>query len=255
MSANQDEEANQPAQGQQVGPSVISSPNAETRTLSHRGDEVDSGNVTRSQNTTGSLTEVLRWTVPSKYEQLTLAGGRHWSKFILRGLETFSGDGVATAFTLTADIQAIGGETTVADQPHPVVVAYDTAGAAQLTVDSVDYVADEVTFTTAPATGTDNVKVWYVVSEGTCQYRAVDAFSHEVGPLNEWEVPLHVFADFNQDKNTTQVHIPGAGRFDKDEELKLMVDSPRQVVWTDADFPSAEGQYVSTVEQRADVLV
>lgn len=242
------------SQGDRVGPNVISTPNSETRTLNHRGTEVDSANVTRSQNTTGSLTEILRWAQPRKYEEMVFSGGKHWTKAELRGLETFDGDGSTTTFSLTANIQAIGGETAIEDQPFPTVVAYDTAAGSQLTVDSVDYVNDDVTFASAPNTGTDNVKIWFVINEGTFQYRAEDAFGHEVGPVNEWPVASHVFADFDQEKNQTQVHVPGAARFSSESEaLKLMLDSPRQVVWTDADYP--EGQYVSRVEQRIDVMV
>lgn len=248
MSQNQSAE-----QGATVGPSIISSPLADTRTLSHRGDEVGSSNVTRSQNTADTLTEILEWTVPEKYEEMVVAGGRHWTKAILRRLETFDGDGAATTFAVSGDLIAQGGETEIDDQPHPVAVVYDADAATQHTIASVDYVANEITLDSAPTTGTDNVKIWYVMGDGEVQYRAEDSFEHEVGPLNEWTVPVHVFGDFNQDKNTTQIHIPGAGKFTSDERLKLMLDAPGQVVWEDSDYP--EGQFVSSLEQRADVRV
>jgi hypothetical protein len=245
------------SQGQRVGPNVISTPNAETRTLNHRGTEVDSSNVTRSQNTTGSLTEVLSWSQPRKYEEMVFSGGKHWTKAELRGVETFSGDGTdPQTFSLTASIQAIGGETALSDQPFRSVVAYDTGAGSEIVPDEPDYENDEVTFSgsDAPNNATDNVKIWFVINEGEFQYRAEDAFEHEVGPVNEWPIPSHVFADFDQDKNQTQVHVPGAARFGAESEtLKLMVDSDRQVVWSDSDYP--RGQYVSRVEQRLDVMV
>lgn len=244
-------------QGQRVGPNVITTANAETRTLNHRGTEVDSSNVNRSQNTTGSLTEILSWSQPRKYEEMVFSGGRHWTKAELRGKEVFDGDGTdPQTFSLTANIQAIAGETRLDDQPFRSVVAYDTGQTAEIVPDEPDYENDEVTFSgsDAPNNSTDNVEIWYVINEGDFQFRAEDTFEHEVGPVNEWPVPTHVFADFNQDKAQTQVHVPGAARFNSESEtLKLMVDSDRQVVWSDGNYP--RGAYVSTVEQRLDVRV
>lgn len=245
------------ANEQRTGPSVITSPNSETRTFDHRGTEVGSSNVTRSQNSTGSLTEILKWEQPKKYEEMVLAGGKHWTKAELRGKETFSGDGTdPQTFSLTANIQAVGGEPGLDDQPFRSIVAYDNDATSEIVPDQPDYVADEVTFSgsDAPNNASNNVEIWYVINEGTVQYRAEDAFGHEVGPLNEWTVPTHVFADFDTDKNTTQVHLPGAARFSTESEaLKMLVDSPRQVVWSDGNYP--RGQYVSRLEQRMDVQV
>jgi len=109
---------------------------------------------------------------------------------------------------------------------------------------------DEVTFASAPNNGTDNVKIYPVFGGGSAQYRGYDGFGHQVGPLDEWGVPMHVFNDFDTDKNETQIHMVGSGRFVEDETLALFVDSPTQVVWTDSDYP--RGEYVSRIEQRVD---
>jgi hypothetical protein len=238
---------------QTSGPSVITSPTNDTRTLNHRGTEVGSSNVTRSQNTTGSHTEILRWTVPDKFRRVVMAGGKHYTKAHLRSKETASGDGSSTTFSLTADIVPTGGETTPADQTEPTVVAYDSSAGSQLMVDSYDFDANEVTFASAPDSGTDNVLIWPIMSEGIFQFRAADSFGQQVGPINEWGVPLHVFPDNDQTKSSMQIFIPGAGRWTPNEEIVVYVDSPQQVVWEDTDYP--EGQYVSELEQRVDVQV
>lgn len=236
---------------QTTGPATITSPNADLRTLNHRGTEVGADNVTLEQNDPGRLDSIVEWEMPKKYRLVAIAGGKHWTKGTFRTKETLDGDGAATTFSLSEDLIAVSGEPRVEDQPFPVVVAYDTAGSTQLTVADVDYYSNEVTFDSAPASGTDNVVVYPVMGEGTVQFRGLDAFGNLVGPLDEWGVPIHVFADNDQDKNTMQIHLPGAARFERAETLAFYVDAPRQVVWTDADYP--EGDYVSSIEQRVDV--
>lgn len=238
---------------QTTGPSVITSPTNDTRTFNHRGTEVGSSNVTLSQNTAGSLTNVLSWTIPKKFKRAVIAGGKHFTKAHLRSKETASGDGSTTTFTLTADIVPTGGETQPADQPEPTVVAYDTDAGAELEIESYDFDQDEVTFKSAPNNATDNIELWPLMTEGTFQFRAADSFGQQVGPLNEWGVPIHVFPDSDQSKSSMQIYVPGAGRWTENEEILVLVDSPRQVVWEDANYP--QGQYVSTLEQRVDVQV
>lgn len=238
---------------QQSGPSTITSPNADTRTLNHRGTEVGSGNVTRSQNTTGQVSEVLRWTIPKKFRELVIAGGKHWTKAELRYKETLNGDGSSGPYSTTGDIIPIAGETDVSEQPFASVVAVDTDPSPNqtLTVSSIDYDKNEITFNSSVNNASNNLELWIVMAEGNVQFRGLDAFGNLVAPLDEWGVPTHVFGDFNQEKNTTQIFLPGAGQFERDEELQFNIDSPRQVVWTDSNYPS--GQYVSKVEQRVDV--
>jgi hypothetical protein len=238
---------------QQSGPSVITSPTNDTRTFNHRGTEVGEDNVELSQNTTGSHTEILRWTIPDKFQRAVIAGGKHYTKAHLRSKETVSGDGATTTFSLTGDIVPTGGETTPGDQPEPTVVAYDTDASAELDIESYDFDANEVTFASAPNDATDNVEMWPLVTEGIFQFRADDAFGQQVGPLNEYGVPLHVFPDSDQSKSSMQIYVPGAGRWTENEAIVVYVDSPRQIVWEDENYP--QGQYVSTLEQRVDVQV
>lgn len=240
-------------QTQTTGAGVITSPSADTRTLNHRGTEVGSGNVTRSTNSTGRYDEILRWTVPKKYVEMVIAGGKHYTKAILRTTESISGStGDDTVVNLSTNISAISGEPKVDEQPFPVAVAYNVTQGVQYDIVDADYEQNTVTLGTDPASG-DTVKIWPVMTEGILQYRAENAFGQQVGPLDEWGTPAHVFADFNQEKNTTQVHLPGAARFEDDESLTLLLDAPRQITWEDADYPN--GAFVSKVEQRVDVQV
>lgn len=254
MSTNQGQ-GNRGAGGELVGPNILSSPNADTRTLDHRGTTVGTSNVTRSQNTTGQNSTILEWTMPKKFTQVVFSGGKHITRAGLRSVETITGSTADdTSVSLSTNIVPIGGFETVADQPFPVAVAYNTTTSTQYTVTVPDggYVSNTITLGTDPADG-DTVKIWPVFSEGVIQYRGRDAFDNAVGPLDEWGVPAHVFADFEQNKNPTQIHMVGAGRFERDEKLVLKIDGPRQIVWEDADYP--DGQYVSEWEQRVDVEV
>jgi hypothetical protein len=238
---------------QRSGPAIITSPSADTRTFNHRGTEVGSANVDLEQNTVNQNGPILTWTMPRKYTRVVFAGGKHFTKAELRTMETLTGTANDdSVVSLNTNIVPISGEEQLDEQPFPVVEAYNVTSDTEYDIVDVDYIANEVTLGTDPADG-DDVKLWPVMSEGVVQYRGYDAFGHQVGPLDEWGVPAHVFADFDQEKNQTQIHMVGAAEFETDEELAMFLDAPRQLVWEDADYPY--GEYVSTVEQRIDVEV
>lgn len=236
--------------------STISTPNRETRWLSHTGSEVNTPNATnvsRSQNSSAGYKEILTWTVPEKYTELRYAAGRHITKAELRSMETITGStGDDTVVDLTTNIRPITGEPEIADQPYPVVVAYNTTTGTQYDIADVDYGANQVTLASDPSDG-DEVKLYPAFSEGRLQYRGIDSFGHTVGPLDQWGTPVHVFNDFNQLKNQTRVHMIGSGQFEKSETFALYLDSDQTVVWEDADYPN--GNYVSQFEQRVDIMV
>lgn len=240
-------------QVQRSGPSTITSPNSDTRTFSHRGTEVGSANVTLEQNAANQNQPVISWSIPRTYTEMVFSGGKHITKAQFRAHETATGDGSTTTFSLSTNFVAVAGEEHFDEQPFPAVVIYDETASNELTwsdIDSVDYMKNEITFSSAPANGND-LHFYPVIGDGEAQYRARDGFGHQVGPLDEWGVPMHVFADYDQEKNQTQLHMIGSGRFIEDEELVLFVDSPSQVVWQHAQYP--RGQYVSKIEQRVDV--
>lgn len=228
-------------------------PKNDRRSLTHRGSELGSSHVTLSQNATGREDSIIEWECPRKYDLITYAAGRHNSKFVPRGMETQSGDGSATTFSLTANIAPPSGETTIDDMPYDPVVAYDTDAGAEIAVDSYDFNANSVTLASAPNNATDNVKLYYVMTEGTLKFIGHDQFGHRIAALDEWGIPLRVFNDFDQAKNMTKVHMTGAISWEEAESLVLYLDGPRQIVWEDADYP--RGSYVSSIEQRVDVDV
>lgn len=232
---------------------TISNPKNDRRSLTHTFNEVGSSNGTLSQNTASTNSPVLQWACPRKYKHIRYAGGRHRTKFIPRYMESITGTtGDDTTVSLSGDIQPVTGESDVADMPYDPVVAYNVDQATEVSISSYDFAANEVTLASDPA-DTETVKLYPIITEGTVQYRGLDQFDHEIAPLDEWSTPVHVFHDFDQNKNESEIHLIGAAQWAENETLALYMDSPRQIVWQDSDYP--RGQYVSTIEQRVDVTV
>lgn len=232
----------------------ISNPKNDRRSLTHTFREVEDSNGTLSQNTADTNSPVLEWACPRKFNTIRYAGGRHKTKFIPRYRQTLTGSTADdTVVSLNGDIQPVSGENDVAEMPYPPVVAYNVTAGVDYTDDLVhDFATNEITLPSDPANG-DEVGIWPIITEGTMQYRGLDQFGHEIAPLDEWSTPMHVFHDFNQEMNESEIHLIGAAQWSESETLALYVDSPRQIVWEDADYP--RGEYVSTIEQRVDVSV
>jgi hypothetical protein len=232
---------------------TFTNPKSDRRALTHTGAELGLDHVTLSQNATGREDPVIEWECPRKYERITYAAGRHLTKFVPRAREEISGTtGDDTVVSLTTDIQPPHGELADDDQNYDAVVAYNVTAGAEYDIVDYDYAANEVTLGTDPADG-DTVALWPVIIEGDLKFIGHDQFGHRIAALDQWGIPIHVFNDFNQQKNQTEVHLTGAVSWEESEKLALYVDSPRQVVWDDADYP--RGQYASTIEQRVDVDV
>lgn len=232
----------------------ISNPKNDRRSLTHTFSEVGSSNGVRSQNAANNNSPVLEWTCPRKFQHIRYAGGRHKTKFIPRYKETLTGTaGDDTVVSLTGNLQPVAGETEVQEMRYPPVVAYNVTQDIDYTDNlSYDFSANEVTLPSDPADG-DTVALFPIITEGTVQYRGLDQFDHEIAPLDEWSTPVHVFHDFDQQKNSTEIHLVGAAQWEENETLSLYMDSPRQIVWEDTDYP--RGEYVSAIEQRVDVTV
>jgi len=232
----------------------ISNPKNDRRSLTHTFTEVGADNGSLHQNTPDVNSPILQWTCPRKYSSIRYAGGRHKTKFIPRYKESLTGStNDDTVVTLSGDIQPITGESQLDEMPYQPVVAYNVTQDIDYTDDlTYDFSANEVTLPSDPADG-DNVALFPIITEGTIQYRGLDQFSHEIAPLDEWSTPVHVFHDFDQNKNESEIHLIGAAQWNENETLSLYLDSPRQIVWEDSEYP--HGQYVSTIEQRVDVSV
>lgn len=234
---------------------TYTNPKSDRRSLTHTGVELGADNVTVSQNATGREDSVISWECPRKYARITYAAGQHITKFTPRTRETHAGDGVQTTFPLASEIAAPNGETNLNEMAYQPVVAYDTDAGAQLEVESYNFNQNEVTFANAPndGVGAENVVTWSVLIEGEVKMIGHDQFDNRVAALDGWGIPLHVFNDFDQDKNMTQIHLTGAITWEESERLVLYIDSPHQITWADADYP--EGEFASTIEQRVDVDV
>lgn len=230
--------------------SQISNPKQDRRSLTHTFGEVGADNGALKQNAVDTHSPIIEWTCPRKYDVIKYAAGRHYTKFRPRHREDFAGH-TGTTVSLTSKIQPIAGEPKIDEQPYPVAVAYDITAGSEIDVVSADY--DQNTIELGSDPGGNDIAVWPILVEGEIQYRGQSQFGYEVAPLNEWTIPIHVFSDFNQNKNETQIHLVGAAQWDEAETLAFYLDSPRQIVWEDADYP--RGQYASTIEQRVDVSV
>lgn len=231
----------------------VSNPKNDRRSLTHAFHEVGDDNGTLRQNTANVNSPILEWTCPRKYESIRYAGGRHKTKFIPRTRQDMTGStNDDTVVTLTADIQPIHGETDPGDWNYDPVVAMNVTQGSEIAISDYNFAQNEITLASDPADG-DSVALYPVIAEGTVQYRGLDQFGHEISPLDEWSAPLHVFHDFEQGRNETEIHLIGAAQWEESETLALYIDSPHQIVWEDADYP--RGSYASTIEQRVDVSV
>ena len=223
-------------------------------TISHTGsvlDPDDEGKVATSQNQVSPQREstVLSFECPRNFDTIDYQGRRDPTRFIPRTMETFDGDGATTTFSLTARIQPVAGETDLEEQDYPAVEAV-VVGSGEVAIDSIDYATGEVTLASAPASGTDNVKLYPIITEGTMKFRGIDSLGHNAGPVDKWGFPLYRFHDFHQDERGQQLRLHGSVSWERHEVVELMMDSPRQLVWTDADYP---GAFVSTFEQDVEI--
>jgi hypothetical protein len=79
--------------------------------------------------------------------------------------DTFSGDGTTTDFTLNNDI--VDNERL----PDDKGAAIGFVGGSEAAISSINYSTNTVTFASAPASGTDNVDIYYIFREGDLEIR------------------------------------------------------------------------------------
>jgi len=225
-------------------------------TISHTGSVLDpdgDGLVERFQNQVSPQREtpILEFECPRKFEEIRYVGRRDPTRFIPRTVESITGSaGDDTVVSLTADIQPPHGETDPNDQDYPPVVAYNVDQGAEVAIDSVDYAANTVTLASDPA-DTETVKLWPIITEGSIQFEGVNQFNQVEGPVYNWETPVRKWHDFEQNKRGTEINLHGRIFWSRYERLRVTMDSPRQIVWEDSDYP--RGAYVSTFEQDVEI--
>lgn len=224
------------------------------RTISHTGDTLEDAGydaVTRSQNQVSPQRDsaILSLTCPENFDEFEYVGQRDAVNFVPRCKETFSGDGSTTTFDVSADLIPIAGEDELVDQPYDVVIA--TVGGSKVSIASIDYSANTVTLDSAPASGTDNVALFPVISEGVLKFRGRNTLGQVKGPLYPWPHPVYRWADVDQHKRGTEVNLPWPRLLvERNDTLDVMLDSPRQIVWEDADFPES---YVSSFQLDVEI--
>jgi hypothetical protein len=211
-------------------------------TISHTGtvlEEAGEDAVTLSQNQVSPQreTEIAEFTCPSNFDAIQYVAERDPIRFKPRTKETFSGDGATTTFDLSARIQRVAGEDKLDDQPYPAVVA--VADGAEADIESIDYAAGTVTLASAPADSTDNVHLFPIITEGTVKLVGENSLGQDEGPLYPWGHPIYRWHDMEQDRRGTEVNLQGSAIWERNETLVMMLDSPRQIVWEDDDYPEA----------------
>lgn len=222
-------------------------------TISHTGsvlEEAGENAVTLSQNQVSPQreTEIVEFRCPSNFDSVSYVSSRDPVRFKPRTKETFDGTGSKTTFDLSARIQPVAGEPKLDDQPYPAVVA--VADGSEATIDSIDYAAGTVTLASAPSSSNDNVHLFPIITEGVLKMRGKNSLNQDEGPIFPWGFPLYRWHDMEQDKRGTEVNLQGSVLWERDETLEILVDSPRQVVWDDSDYP---GAYASTLEIDVDI--
>jgi len=235
----------------------ITNPKNDARSLTHAFHEVEEENGYLRQNTPDVNSPVLEWTCPRKWSEIKYAGGNHKTKFVPRTKQTVASapepeDGYVS-IELDSPIQPINGEENPDDQPYPPVVAFNKTEDEEVEVAEYQYAQNIVHFDDDYVSDGDELVLFPILVRGTLQYRGLDQFGHEIAPLDEWSEPIHVFHDFDQNKNETEVHLIGSARFTESETLALYINSEDKIVWEDEDYP--RGSYVSKIEQRVDVSV
>lgn len=230
---------------------------AETQesTISHTGSVVESDNVTLDTNQVSPQREtaIISWECPRKFSQIEYVGNRDATRFVPRTTQTLTGTANDdTVVSLSANIQPVSGETEIADQDYPVVVAYNVTQDNEIDIADVDYATNEVTLATDPNDG-DEVKLWPVMTDGELQYRLVNQFDQEQGRVYPWSTPIFRWHDYPQLQRGREINLHGAVTWEENERVEVLLDAPLEITWQDPDYP--RGQYVSTFNQDVEITL
>lgn len=221
-------------------------------TLSHTGQTFGSENVTLSQNQSDGKASVVEFTTPREYEKTEYVGKRHATRFVPRCMETVDSAAADGVLSLDARIQPVAGEPDIEDQDYPAVVAYNTTQGKEAEITDLDYAQNTVTLADSDYAENDTVKLYPIITEGAVQYEGINQFDQLEGPAFKWQTPVYRFHDMEQDKRGTEVNLDGSVTFSRHETLRFTLESPRTLVWEDADYP---GSYVSTFQQKVDITL
>lgn len=227
--------------------------NIQRRTLDHVGNEVGADNVSRDA-------AGIEWTAPRKYDSVMFNGQRHVTRLTLRyknASEVQDGTTDET-FGLTSGFYPVNGETALDDQPEGreavVAVNQTTGNAIPQSAITPDYANDRVTIASSEISTGDFVFMFPLLQEGSVQVEGINQFGQSEGVANRFGVNLAEWSDVNTNEDGREVRMSGAVKLARDETMRIDVDSPETIAWTDGAYESAFGeQYISTVSQKVDV--
>ena len=223
-------------------------------TLSHTASTfgADAVDLIENQTNPQDKSPVISFTGPKEYERTEYVGRRHPTKFVPRTVEEFEAAG--NEFDLEGRIQPVAGERRLSDQDYPAVEVMNVTQDMEIDLDDIEvsYSTGTVTIPDDQVADGDTVKVYPIVTEGTAQFVGINQFDQQEGPTDKWETPLYRWHDMEQGKRGTEVNLQGRIKFGRNESMELHVDSPRTIVWEEADYP---GAYVSSFEQKVEITL
>lgn len=232
---------------------------AEEYTVSHTGSVLGGDMVRLSQNQTDPdprRTPILELECPDKFEALEYVGPEHPVRFEPRTMETATigdadGDGALQegerTVALEANVQPIAGETELAEQTYAAVEAVNVTQDAEIDASDleVDYNTNEVVIAESAVADGDDVKLYPVLTEGSVKWGGKNALGQDEGTLYPWGFPVFRFHDMEQNRAGREITMQGTAEWSHNEHVELRLESARQIVWEDADYP---GAYVSEIE-------
>jgi len=153
---------------------------------------------TTAINTADKWSEIAYFDIPR--ERIYALLDNHNIELYLYTKETFSGDGSTTTFTLSNEIV----DSEILPDNKGAVLVF--VGGTQTDV-TVNYSAHQITFSSAPASGTDNIVVYYLFKDGQVEIRAV-------APVGTSGIYRPLFND-----SINRVHL--LNQFDIRQKIKL----------------------------------
>lgn len=244
------------AKGQQTSRESVVKTLTQSGVVLNQATVGSNDNVRLSQNNAGtdgpSETAIVEWVCPESYDMIQYFAEKHRTKFVPRAREQFTGSADDdTELSLETNLMPLAGHKRIVDQPYPVVEVYNTTTGDEMDVEDVDYAHNKITLASDPADG-DEIKVFPVITEGTIRYQVIDRFNTVVGNVSHFPTLIRQFAYKNQLNRKTQLHLSGRAQIQDTEKLRLLMDSKRQIVWEDEDYPD---QYVSSIGQEVEITV
>lgn len=225
----------------------------QARTISHTGNTLEATGedavwLRTNLHDPQRESEIVEFRCPSSFESISWVAARDPVRFVPRTHESISGSFSGDEVDIDAPLQPIAGEPDPEDQPHQAVII--TADGSPVEVDYIDYAANQAVLQ-EEQTDVD-LNAYPIIRDGTLKFRGRNQLGHHTEPLFPWGHPLQSFHDFRQDRRDHEINLAGSIRWDRDEVLEVLLDSPYEIVWQDSNYP---GAYVSTFEMDVQIRI